>query len=95
MWENIIKVQSCLLGLSLMMEALRTSETSVDNQFTRQYIPEDNSERHTRRRENLTSHIIKVSVIVGSWVAEWIYLAHLAASSEHGSELSDSMRGGM
>jgi hypothetical protein len=27
-----------------MMEAARTSETSVDNHFTRQYIPEDNSE---------------------------------------------------
>jgi hypothetical protein len=29
-----------------MMEAVRTSETSVDNYFTRQYIPEDNSEQH-------------------------------------------------
>jgi hypothetical protein len=27
-----------------MMEAVRTSETSVDNYFTRQYIPEDKSE---------------------------------------------------
>jgi hypothetical protein len=27
-----------------MMEAARTSETSVENYFTRQYIPEDNSE---------------------------------------------------
>jgi hypothetical protein len=26
------------------MEAARTSETSVDNYFTRQYIAEDNSE---------------------------------------------------
>jgi hypothetical protein len=40
-----------------MMEAARTSETSVENYFTRQYIPEDNSELHTRRRENLKSHI--------------------------------------
>jgi hypothetical protein len=39
-----------------MMEAVRTSETSVDNHFTWQYIPEDNSEHHTRRRENLKSH---------------------------------------
>jgi hypothetical protein len=31
-------------------------ETSVYNHFTRQYIPEDNSEHHTRRRENLKSH---------------------------------------
>jgi hypothetical protein len=29
-----------------MMEAVRTSETLVDNNFTRQYIPEDNSEHH-------------------------------------------------
>jgi hypothetical protein len=31
---------------SLIMEAVRTSETSVDNHFTRQYNPEDNSEHH-------------------------------------------------
>jgi len=30
------------LIVMLMMEAVRTSETSVDNHFTRQYIPEDN-----------------------------------------------------
>jgi hypothetical protein len=29
-----------------MMEAARTSETSVDNHFTRQYNPEDSSEQH-------------------------------------------------
>jgi hypothetical protein len=40
-----------------MMEAVRATETSVDNYFTQQYIPEDNSEHHTRRRENLKSHI--------------------------------------
>jgi hypothetical protein len=39
-----------------MMEAVRTSQTSVDNHFTRQYNPEDSSEHHTRRRENLKSH---------------------------------------
>jgi hypothetical protein len=39
-----------------MMQAARTSETSVDNYFTRHYIPEDKSELHTRRRENLKSH---------------------------------------
>jgi hypothetical protein len=39
-----------------MMEATRTSETSVDNYFTRQYIPEDKSEHDIRRRENLKSH---------------------------------------
>jgi hypothetical protein len=39
-----------------MMEAVRTSETSVDNHFTRQYNSEDSSEHHTRRPENLKSH---------------------------------------
>jgi hypothetical protein len=31
---------------AMMMEAARTSETSVDNYFSRQYIPEDKSELH-------------------------------------------------
>jgi hypothetical protein len=43
-----------------MMEAVRASETSDDNHFTRQYIPEDNSEHHTRRRENLKSHKLEL-----------------------------------
>jgi hypothetical protein len=30
---------------------------SDDNHFTRQYIQEDNSEHHTRRSDNLKSHI--------------------------------------
>jgi hypothetical protein len=38
------------------MEAARTSETLVNIHLrTRQYIPED-SDLHTRRRENLKSH---------------------------------------
>jgi hypothetical protein len=42
---------------AMMMEAERTSETSIDIQLrTRQYIPED-CELHTRRFENLKSHI--------------------------------------
>jgi hypothetical protein len=40
-----------------MMEAVGTSETSVENYFTRQYIPKDNSEHHTRRRENFKSQM--------------------------------------
>jgi hypothetical protein len=43
--------------IARMMEAARTSETSVDNYFRRQYIPEDISELHIRRRENLKSHM--------------------------------------
>jgi hypothetical protein len=45
-------------------EAARTSETSVDNYFTRQYIPEDNSELHTRRRENLKSQTVLVNLLL-------------------------------
>jgi hypothetical protein len=41
-----------------MMEAVRTSETSVNfNVTTRRYIPED-SKLQTRRRQKLKSHII-------------------------------------
>jgi len=41
---------------ALMMEAVRTSETSVNfNLTTRRYIPED-SKLHTRRRENFKTH---------------------------------------
>jgi hypothetical protein len=42
--------------IALMMETAHTSETLINNYFTRQYIPEDKSELHTRRRENLKSH---------------------------------------
>jgi hypothetical protein len=49
------------------MEAVRTSETSVDNHFTRQYNPEDSSEHHTRRRENLKSHINLALVLIIKW----------------------------
>jgi hypothetical protein len=54
---NNLSSSPCIkTGSSLMMEAVRTSETLVDNYFTRQYIPEDNSEHHTRRRENFKCH---------------------------------------
>jgi hypothetical protein len=52
---SIIRAMMALIAL--MMEAVSTSETSVDNYFTRQYIPEDKSELHARRRENLKSHL--------------------------------------
>jgi hypothetical protein len=42
--------------INLIMEAVSTSETSVNfNVNTRRYIPED-SKLHTLRRENLKSH---------------------------------------
>jgi hypothetical protein len=46
-----------------MMEAVRTSETVVDTHFTWHYIPEDNSEHHTRRRENLKSQTLIIPII--------------------------------
>jgi hypothetical protein len=56
---NIIQMQYDRdVQASLMMEAVRTSETSVDNHSTRQYNPEDSSEHHTRRRENLKNQYI-------------------------------------
>jgi hypothetical protein len=46
----------------------------VDNHFTRQYNPEDNSEHHTRRRENLKSHIVnKVCAITEKKVKQSCY----------------------
>jgi hypothetical protein len=58
MFQRYVLPPSSLIAL--MMEAARTSETSVNNYFKRQYIPEDKSELHTRRRENLKSHKEKV-----------------------------------
>jgi hypothetical protein len=44
---------------AMMMEAVGTSETSVNfYQTTRRNIPED-SHLHTRRRENLKSHLVQ------------------------------------
>jgi hypothetical protein len=37
---------------------------AVDNYFTRQYIPEDNSEHHTCRCENLKSYTKFMSVFL-------------------------------
>jgi hypothetical protein len=49
--------QSGELFIALMMEAESTSKTSVNfYQATRRNIPED-SHLHTRRRENLKSHL--------------------------------------
>jgi hypothetical protein len=39
-----VTIGSVRFHSSLMMEVARTSETLVNNYFTRQYIPEDNSE---------------------------------------------------
>jgi hypothetical protein len=38
--------------------------SSLKNHFIQQYNPEDNSEHHTRRRENLKSHFFKEMKVV-------------------------------
>jgi hypothetical protein len=62
------------------MEAVRTSETSVDNHFTRQYNPEDSSEHHTRRRENLKSHVLSV---IQFPFTTFVRISHIARSRYH------------
>jgi hypothetical protein len=56
MLTDVSYVRTAMI-FALMMEAVRTSETLVNICLTTwQDIPED-SELHTRRRENLKSHI--------------------------------------
>jgi hypothetical protein len=57
MSTDVSEVHAASIIIALMMMAICISEMSVDIQLrTQQYIPED-SEFHTRRRENLKSHI--------------------------------------
>jgi hypothetical protein len=57
MSTDVAEVSAASIIIALIMEAARTSETSVDIQLRRwQYIPED-SELHARRLENLKFHI--------------------------------------
>jgi hypothetical protein len=73
------------------MEAVRTSETSVDNYFTRQYIPEDNSElfmmiagkvflqRTNKHNCNRTLTCIlnaSIKCILERWVRIWVCLEY-------------------
>jgi hypothetical protein len=45
--------------------------TIIYNHFTRQYNPEDSSEHHTRRRENLKSHMnVVIKQAAGGGVGE-------------------------
>jgi hypothetical protein len=63
--------------IALMIEAVRTSETSVYSETTWRYIPEG-SNLHTRRRENLKSHEILwfSSVSPGKYWASTLKLRH-------------------
>jgi hypothetical protein len=69
------------------MEAVRTSETSVDNQFTRQYNPEDSSEHHTRHRENLKSHITGNTVGSNPLLIFDNQIAELTSADDFGTKL--------
>jgi hypothetical protein len=54
---NVSEVRTASSIITLVMKAVHTSETSVNfNVTTRRYIPED-SKLHTRRHENLKSHM--------------------------------------
>jgi hypothetical protein len=67
------ELSSGLYWSSLMMEAVRTFETSVDDHFTRQYNPEDSSEH--RRRENLKSHTASTYSTLSNgfiWLRTWL-----------------------
>jgi hypothetical protein len=75
---------SVLRVRTLMMEAVRASEASVDNRFTRQCNPEDSSEHHTRRRENLKSH---TDLFLFQVIAKWKATLKLSLGSEHACRL--------
>jgi hypothetical protein len=64
MLSDVSEVRTAsIIASSLMMEAARTSETSVYNYFTRQYIPEDNSELQVR--EDLQFNNLKGEMYIG------------------------------
>jgi hypothetical protein len=59
-FADVSEVLTAFIIIALIMEAVRTSETSVNfNVNTRRYIPED-SKLHVRRRENLKSHTVNL-----------------------------------
>jgi hypothetical protein len=76
------------------MEAVRTSETSVNNNFTRQYIPEDSSERNRAYYTNaklLKSKLLKRSTKMRIYVT-LIRLVVIYASETWTLTEKDEMR---
>jgi hypothetical protein len=56
-----VATRSSWISSTLKMEAIRSSETSVNEIPTRRHIPEDGI-LHSHRRENLKSHISNSSL---------------------------------
>jgi hypothetical protein len=66
-----------MIIIVLMMEAARTSETSVDNYFTRQYIPEDKSEQNDYNSVKIIDReiqIVNFLKLSGNYMCHLLYL---------------------
>jgi hypothetical protein len=70
-----------LKWLSTDVSEVRTASVIREHHFTRQYIPEDNSEHHTRRRENLKSHILIYSFLMTFFLCEHTYKTNVKLQS--------------
>jgi hypothetical protein len=80
---------------SLIMEAARTSETSVDNYFTRQHILEDNSEFRTGSQQQVLNRTVTDSVFIinDCYSGALLYsFRHRRASAFRGTQFEQLMR---
>jgi hypothetical protein len=60
----------CMLPGTPMMEAIRSSETSVFTRATRRIVPEDILHRHSH--ENITSYEIILGEILRQWCFNYV-----------------------